>query len=334
MKVRSVLTYLAVGLFAVGHLHGSGADQTGQVRANGINIAYESYGAAGSEAILLIAGTGMQLIDWPPEMCDALVKRGYRVIVYDNRDSGLSTKFEAAGKPDFAAVMLAAAEGKSAPLPYTLYDMAKDAVSLLDALKIKQAHIVGGSMGGMIAQIVATNYPERTLSLTSMMATDGKPGLPIIAKPERFAGVPPPGPAVDKQAYIERLVKAWQALGSPAYPTQESVLRKRITRAVLRSYCPACEERQGAASLYTGLEDRRQKLKNITVPTMVIHGAEDPIVPVEAGRDVAANIHGAELRIIPGMGHDLPLALIKNIADAIVTVASRARSGNEDPVER
>ena len=164
----------------------SPASRAGRVPANGITIAYESFGAADRETVLLIAGSGMQLTGWPRELCHELVERGYRVVVFDNRDIGLSTKFEDAGIPDFAAVAKAAAEGRPAPLPYTLYDMAADAVGLLEALGIKQAHIAGVSMGGMIAQIVATDYPQRTLSLTTMMASDGKPGLPIIASRNDF----------------------------------------------------------------------------------------------------------------------------------------------------
>ena len=205
--------------------------------------------------------------------------------------------------------------------------MAKDGVALLDALAIKKAHIAGASMGGMIAQIIATNYPERTLSLTSIMATDGKPGLPFVGKPEVMAKVPPPAPDGDKTAYTERMVKVWQAIGSPGHPTDEKSLRDRIARDVDRSYCPPCEVRQMAASLFTSLEDRRAKLASIQVPTVVIHGAEDPLVPLEAGRDTAASIPDAELRVVPGMGHDLPEALIGTLADAITAAASRASAG-------
>jgi pimeloyl-ACP methyl ester carboxylesterase len=314
---------LCAGLLALTHT--ARAAQPGRVKVNGIIIAYESFGPADRPVILLIAGTGMQLTGWPAALPEELVKRGYRVVIYDNRDIGLSTRFDAAGIPDFAAVAQAATTGRPAPLPYTLYDMAKDAVGLLDALHIKKAHIAGASMGGIIAQLVATEYPERTLSLTSIMATDGKPGLPVIAKPERLAAIPPPGPDADRQAYIERMVKTWQAIGSPAYPTAEAVLRQQVIRDVERAYCPACDARQGAASLFTTLQDRRTKLQALHLPAVVVHGAEDPLVPVEAGRDVAANIPGADLRIIPGMGHDLPPELVKTVADAIVAAASRAK---------
>jgi pimeloyl-ACP methyl ester carboxylesterase len=297
--------------------------QRGQVQANGITIAYESRGQADRETILLIAGTAMQLTAWPDELLGELVKRGYRVIVYDNRDVGLSTKMDAAGMPDFEAVVKARLSGQPAPLSYTLYDMARDAVGLLDALGVKKAHVAGVSMGGMIAQIVATDHPKHTLSLTSIMATDGKPGLPIVAKPERLASVPPPGGADDKSAYIARQVKVYQALAGPDHPPAEADLRERVNREVERSFCPLCEARQAAAALFTAMEDRRARLNGLEVPTVVLHGADDPIVPVEAGRDVAENVPGADLRIVPGMGHDIPAALAKVVADAITAAASR-----------
>jgi pimeloyl-ACP methyl ester carboxylesterase len=170
----------------------------GQVKANGITIAYESFGPEDRETVLLIMGAGAQLTMWHVELCEELVRRGYRVIRYDNRDVGLSTKFDSAGMPDFAAVVAAAQAGKPAPLAYTLYDMAKDAIGLLDALGIRKAHIAGPSMGGMIGQIIAADYPDRVLSLTSIMASSGKPGLPLFAKPDVVAKIPPPAREGDK----------------------------------------------------------------------------------------------------------------------------------------
>jgi len=266
----------------------------------------------------------MQLIDWDPTFCKDLVDHGYRVIVFDNRDIGLSTKFDDAGEPDFAAVVKAATSGIPSPLPYTLYDMAKDAVGLMDALQIRKAHVVGASMGGIIAQIVATKYPERTLSLTSMMAPDGKPGIPVVANPARLAAIPKPDPHEDKAAYIERRIRTMQALESPANTMPETELRQIVTREVKRSYCPACDDRQGAASLFTTLEDRRAQLKNIRVPVLVIHGADDPLVPIDASKDIAAIIPAATMRILPNMGHDMPPSLMKTIADAIAENAARA----------
>ncbi len=296
----------------------------GRIPANGITIAYESFGPEDREAVLLIMGTGAQLTMWPVELCEELVTRGYRVIRYDNRDVGLSTRFEAAGMPDFAAVAAAAQAGTPAPLPYTLYDMAKDAVGLLDALGIRKAHIVGASMGGMIAQIIAADYPDRALSLTSIMASSGKPGLPIIAKPEVVSKIPPPAPEGDKQGYLEYRVKLLQIIGSPRAPIDEKTLREWVARDLERSYYPIGEARQAAAALFAANEDRRPQLKAIKVPTIVVHGEDDPLVPVEAGRDVAANIAGAEFRLLPKLGHVLPPARVKDLADAIVAAASRA----------
>jgi pimeloyl-ACP methyl ester carboxylesterase len=324
VRIHSILIAILAGLTLLSPLGATTKPHEGKVQANGLTIAYESFGDSDRQTILLIGGTGMQLTDWPTNLCEDLVKRGYRVVIYDNRDIGLSTTFNAAGMPDFGGVIQAAAVGKPAPLPYTLYDMANDAVGLLDALGIQKAHIVGASMGGMIAQIVATNHPEHTLSLSSIMATDGKPGLPIIANPERMAKIPPPAPGEDKKTYIARMTKSWHVIGSQTYPEDEKVLAERMTRDVERSYCPACEARQGAASLFTAMQDRRQTLRTIHAPTVVIQGDEDPIISMEAARDVAASIPGAELRVIHGMGHDVPAELVNTVADAIASAASRA----------
>jgi pimeloyl-ACP methyl ester carboxylesterase len=330
---RQLITWLdalfigmLLGLSFVRFAHASLLHKQGEVHANGISIAYESYGPSNRETILLIAGTAMQLIDWDQKFCEDLVDRGYRVVVFDNRDIGLSTKFESSGKPDFAATVKAATSGSPSPLPYTLYDMAKDAVGLMDELQIKKAHVVGASMGGMIAQIVATNYPERTLSLTSMMAPTGKPGIPFIAKPDRLATVPQPSPNEDRAAYIARRIKTMQALESPANPSSEEDLRRIVTREVNRSYCPGCDDRQGAASLFTTLEDRRTKLKSIHVPVLAIHGADDPLVPVEASKDLTEIVANARLLVLPGMGHDMPPSLMKTIANAIADNAAQAHT--------
>jgi pimeloyl-ACP methyl ester carboxylesterase len=301
--------------------------KTGSVQANGITIAYESFGSPDEETVLLIGGTGQQLIDWPIELVNELVKRGYRVVRFDNRDVGLSTKMTSAGLPDSPAITKALQEGKPAPIPYTLQDMANDAVGLLDALDIQKAHVVGISMGGAIAQLVAIDHPTRTLSLTSMAADSGNPALPAVAKPEVFASLPPPPPAGNKQAFIEYQVKLWQILGSPGYPTDEATRREWIRRGVERAYDPDGLTRQQTVSLVGHLESgsyRLNNLKNITAPTVVLQGADDPIVPVESARDIAARVPNAELRIIPGLGHDIPIALVKTFADAITAAASQA----------
>ncbi len=292
-----------------------------QVKANGITLEYESFGPEDRETILLIMGLGAQLTMWPTELCDELVKRGYRVIRYDNRDVGLSHKFDEHGMPDMAAIFGALMAGQPAQSPYSLDDMAADAVGLLDALGVKQAHIAGASMGGMIAQLVAANHPERTLSLTSIMSTTGNPEVPQ-GKPEAMAVLMTPAPEGDIPAAIERGILAWNTIGSPGYRTDDETLRQWVTRDVNRSLYPVGTARQMAAIVANG--DRREKLKKLKVPAVVLHGVDDPLVPVEGGRDTAKNIPGAELREVPGMGHDFPLALVDTFADAIEAAAKRA----------
>lgn len=291
------------------------------IRANGITIEYESFGAEDAPPVLLIMGLGGQLTLWPIEFCEALVAHGFRVIRYDNRDIGLSTKFDHAGVPDIAALMMASFTGRKLDVTYTLDDMAADAAGLLDALGIDRAHIVGASMGGMIAQNFAANYRERTLSLTSIMSTTGNPAVPP-AKPEAMAVLTNRPATADPEALMAFLANAARVIGSPAYPASEERLLARIRADLERSHSPTGYVRQMAAIVAAG--DRRARLAAITAPTLVIHGDADPLVSVEGGRDTAASIKGAELKIIPGMGHDLPLELVGTIADAVAGIASRA----------
>jgi pimeloyl-ACP methyl ester carboxylesterase len=307
------------------------AAQPGKVKANGITIAYESFGPSDRETMLLIMGNGSQLTAWPIELIEELVKRGYRVIIYDNRDVGLSTKFDEAGTPDPKAVIEARMAGKPSPLPYSLDDLAKDAVGLLDALGVKKAHIVGVSMGGMVAQLVAADHPEHVLSLTSIMSTSGKPGIPFPAKPEAIARMPPRGSGMNQEAIVANAVKMVQVLAGPVYPPDEARIRGLVLRSMKRCDNRAGMARHNALSALGLFEDRRPKLKTIKAPTVVVHGAEDPLMSVEGGKDTAANIPGAELRIIPGMGHDLPIPLVKTIADAITSAASRAEGAKRSP---
>jgi pimeloyl-ACP methyl ester carboxylesterase len=298
----------------------------GKIKANGITIAYESFGAADRETILMIMGNGAQLTAWPVELVEELVKRGYHVVIYDNRDVGLSTKFDGAGVPDAKAVIEAKIAGKPSPLPYTLDDMAKDAVGLLDALGIKKVHIVGVSMGGMIAQLVAADHPKHVLSLTSIMSTSGNPEVPFPANPEAIAKMPPPRPEGDQEAIVTNAVKVIQVLAGPDYPPDEKRIRDLVIRSLKRSADRSGMARHNALSALGLFEDRRAKLKTIKVPTVVVHGEKDPIMSVAGGKDTAANIPGAELRIIPGMGHDLPIPLVSAIADAITAAAARAKA--------
>jgi len=295
----------------------------GIANANGINIAYESFGPENGEAILLIHGTGAQLITWPEALCEQLAQKGYRVICFDNRDVGLSSKLDSLGMPDWSKIIPHIGTCDTTGLPYTLYDMAKDAVGLLDALKIKKAHIVGASMGGAIAQLVAINFPGRTLSLTSIMASSGNPALPP-GNPEvlKVMGTPPPQ-TDDINMQTKYLFTIYKALGSPAYPTQENVLMQLAGNSVKRSWYPVGTARQAAAIIIADNCDRRALLKKIRVPVVVIHGEADPVVNIEAGREVAAAIPGAKLITIPGMGHDLPAALIPQIRDGILMAAGK-----------
>ena len=295
-----------------------------EVQANGVSITYETFGPGGAPPVLLIMGLGAQMTRWSPAFCEAVAARGFQVIRFDNRDVGLSSHFVEAGIPDMAAVAAAIQKGEAPNVPYTLSDMAADAVGLMDALAIARAHIVGASMGGMIAQLVAAEHPTRTLSLTSIMSTTGNPSVPR-ATPEAMAVLTnrPPHPS-DEEAYLKHTVASARVTGSPAYPADEAVLRANALADVKRCYEPTGFSRQMAAITATG--DRRGKLKTITAPTVVVHGEADPLVPVQGGHDTAANIPGAELIVIPGMGHDLPPALYDTIIDAIVSVAERSKT--------
>jgi pimeloyl-ACP methyl ester carboxylesterase len=292
-----------------------------RAQANGIHLEYDVAGPANGETILLVMGLGAQMTAWPREFVDALVSKGYRVVWYDNRDVGLSHKFDEAGPADMGAIMQALASGTRPSSAYLLDDMAADAAGLLEALGIEKAHIVGASMGGMIAQMVAANHPEKTLSLTSIMSSTGNRSLPP-AKPEAMAVLMTPA-AQDFDTRIENAIKSQKVIGSPGYPADENRLRQNAIASQTRMYYPAGFSRQMAAIMASG--DRREALKKITAPTTVLHGADDPLVPLEGGEDTAANIAGAELVVIPGMGHDLPLALVDRIADIVDKAAKRAK---------
>lgn len=290
-----------------------------QITANGITIEYETHGDPANPPLLLIMGLGAQLTLWPIELVEALVARGFYVIRHDNRDIGLSEKFGHGGVPNFRRVALMRLFGLRARLPYRLTDMADDAAGLLDALGINQAHIVGGSMGGMIAQLLAIHHPQRVRTLTSIFSTTGNPRLPR-PRPEAMNALLDRAPA---NATLDQVIpvgiRVARAIGSPAYPTPEERLRERIARDYARSFYPEGPARQIAAIMDDG--DRRKRLRRVTAPTLVIHGTDDPLVPVEGGRDTARAIPGAKLHEIPGMGHDLPLELVDEIANAIAAHA-------------
>jgi pimeloyl-ACP methyl ester carboxylesterase len=279
------------------------------VTANGIQIEYDTFGDSSSPALLLVMGAGGQMIFWEVEFCELLVKREHFVIRFDNRDVGLSTKFEKDGIPD----MMAAMKGEPLSSAYSLEDMADDAVGLLDALGIEKAHVCGVSMGGMIAQVISYRYPERVLSLTSIMSSTGNPELPQI-KPDVLAAVFKPVPG-EREMYIEHYVNLWRMLWSPGFPFDETRLRTIMAESYDRSYYPQGMVRHSAAVLTHGY--RRSSIASIKVPTLVIHGDADPLISVEGGKEIAQLIPGAKLLIIGGMGHDMPKEAWQKIIDAI-----------------
>ncbi|WP_287939163.1 alpha/beta fold hydrolase [Sphingopyxis sp.] len=287
---------------------------TEQAAVNGISITFEDKGPRDAPVILLVMGLGGQLTLWPDEFVDALNARGFRTIRYDNRDVGLSTRFDAAGVPNLKWMFVKSLLRLPVRSAYTLADMAADGVALLDHLGIARAHIVGVSMGGMISQHIAARYPDRVLSLTSVMSTTGNPRLPRAQKEamQVLTSRPMSGDPEDLIAYS---VRAAKVIGSPGYPPDEERLQRRVRSDFERGWYPQGVARQMAAIVADG--DRRPMLKSIGAPTLVIHGEGDPLVPLAGGRDTADNIPGARLLTIPGMGHDLPLGLVDTLADAI-----------------
>ncbi|WP_296949490.1 alpha/beta fold hydrolase [uncultured Massilia sp.] len=281
------------------------------LNANGIRIAFDTAGDPKAAPLLLISGLGLQLGAWPDDFVDGLVDLGFYVIRFDNRDCGLSTKFEQAGTPSLGLAWLKRLLRLPLKPPYRLEDMADDALGVLSALGIARAHVVGISMGGMIAQLVAAKYPARVLSLTSMMSSSGRRGLPGPSPALRRALLQHPRSAADVDAAIEHAVRTFQMLASPSYPTPDKVLRRRVARAMRRNYCPGGVARQLLAVAASG--DRTPQLQSITAPTLVVHGAADPLVPLACGVDTAQAVPGARLEVIEGMGHDLPGQLLERL---------------------
>lgn len=277
------------------------------VNANGITLSYDTQGNPNDEPILLIMGLGMQLIGWKESFCQALVEQGFYVIRFDNRDCGLSTKMEQFGTPN----LLLASLKRRLRLPlssgYKLHDMAQDAIGLLDALCIQKAHIVGASMGGMIAHIMAATYPQRVRSLTSIMSTSGRRGLPGPSKAARKALLSRPKNPNDFDSVIQHFMGVSRTIGSPGFPTAEPVMRERITTSARRSLCPAGTARQMMAVVASN--DSVALLQKINLPTLVIHGSDDPLIPIACGRDTAQLVSGAIFREIEGMGHDFAAGL-------------------------
>jgi pimeloyl-ACP methyl ester carboxylesterase len=290
------------------------------VSANGIQIEYDTFGDSSASPLLLIMGLGAQMILWDEEFCEQLAAKGHYVIRFDNRDVGLSTKFDEAGLPNVMEAMSAIMSGEEISSPYSLNDMADDAVGLLDALNIDKAHICGASMGGMIAQTVAIRHPDRVLSLTSIMSSTGDPSLPQ-GTPDAMAVLLTPAPQ-EREACIEHSIKVWRTIAGPGFPLDEERIRNRTALAFDRCFNPAGVARQLIAVMAHG--DRTAALDSVTAPTLVIHGADDPLVPVECGKATAEAISGADILIIDGMGHDLPLGAWPQIVDAITANAGKS----------
>lgn len=297
--------------------------QTSRVAANGIELAYETFGSTADEAVLLISGLGTQMTRWTVEFCELLAGHGHLVIRFDNRDTGLSTHFTQRGVPDFAALAAEVQSGRAPDVPYTLQDMAADAIGLLDALGLERAHVAGRSMGGMLAQIIAATHPDRTLSLATIMSSTGNPALPAAA-PDVMAMLtaPSPDPREDEAAFVENGLAFARRIGSPAYPADDGAIRAQLLQDARRAYVPGGVGRQIGAIAATG--DLRALLSAVRAPTQVIHGSADPLIPPAASEDIASNIAGARLLIIDGMGHDLPPRLYRPIAAAIAGNARRS----------
>jgi pimeloyl-ACP methyl ester carboxylesterase len=283
-------------------------------KVNDIEIVFDTLGDPSGSPILLIMGLGAQMIGWRDEFCEKLASRGYWVIRYDNRDVGLSTKFDDSSVPNMLKMLIASSQGETLESPYTMKDMADDGVGLLDALEIEKAHVVGVSMGGMIAQSIAIHHPTRLASLISIMSSTGESDLPPPTA-EALAVLTAPAPT-DREGYIEKSVENWQVLSGPKSSPDENLIREYAGLKFDRGIHPAGIARQMAAILASG--GRRESLKSVTTPTLVIHGDVDPLVPVEGGVDTADAIPGTELIIIEGMGHDLPIELWPQLIDAIV----------------
>ena len=289
-----------------------------KTNVNNVEIEYETIGDPISKPLLLIAGLGSQILAWSDDMCENFANRGFFVIRFDNRDVGLSTKFEDAGLPNFLEITAAYSRGEIPEVPYTLVDMAGDAIGVLDALNIDKAHVCGASMGGMIAQILAYRHPSRVLSLTLIMSTTGNPDLPQ-PKPEIMAQFFAPVPS-EREAYIEETVKRDSLIyGTYTYDKKQG--RDYRTNEYDRSYYPEGIARQLAAMAVPG--NIKPKISAIRAPTLVIHGREDPFNSVEAGKEIATEILGAELLILDGMGHSFPREVVPQIVNALVANSNK-----------
>ncbi len=291
--------------------------------ANGIELEFESLGSSDDAPLLLISGLGAQLVRWDDALCTELSRRGHRVIRFDNRDVGLSSKLDASGQPRLGKAIAAALRGESVEAPYLLQDMADDAVALLDALGIESAHVMGSSMGGAIAQTVAIRHPARVRTLTPVMATSGARDLPRPT-PEAMRVLMTAAPK-DRAGHAEQEVANARVIGGNGFPFEPERVRRRAWREYDRCFHPAGTARQ---LLATALQPcRRESLRALRVPTLVIHGDEDPLVPLECGVDIQRCVPGSKLRMIAGMGHELRRGAWPEIIDAVCEHTGRRPAG-------
>lgn len=294
--------------------------------ANGLTLAYETSGEPDAPPLVLLMGLGMPLVFWPDAFVDGLAATGFRVVRFDNRDCGHSAKVRSGPIPYIPLAIGRSLLGLRVRAPYTLDDMAADAAGLLDALGIHRAHLVGVSMGGMIAQVMAARWPQRVASLTAIMSSSGNPRVSLGRLSVVRAILRRPHDPNDADAVIAHLVHLFGVIGSPGFATDAELLRRSCERVARRGYYPAGTARQLLAILASG--DRRRDLARISAPTLVIHGTHDPLLPPSAGRDIAEHIPDAKLMLIDGMGHDLPPALTPRL---VATIAAHCRAAAEPP---
>jgi pimeloyl-ACP methyl ester carboxylesterase len=291
-----------------------------KARANGIEIEFDTFGDPDDPTVLLVMGLGAQMVLWDEAFCLGLAGRGLQVVRFDNRDVGLSTWLDHLPVPDPREVMAAARAGGPVEVPYRLSDMADDAACLLDAIGVERAHVVGASMGGMIAQTLAVRHRDRVASLTSIMSTTGDPSL-SPGRPEAMALLVQPLPR-ERERYVEHSVATQRVIGSPGFPFDEARVRERSARSYDRGFHPEGMARQLAAIIAAG--SRREALREADVPALVVHGDADPLIPVDGGLDTHAALPDAELLVVEGMGHDLPVGVWERIQDGITALARRA----------
>jgi proline iminopeptidase len=288
-----------------------------QALANGLFLEFDTFGSPTAEPLLLISGLNTPMTRWTPDFCERLAKRGFYVIRFDNRDCGLSTHFDGIGSVSSLNLLLSRIFNWPVRSTYTLADMVDDAIGLLDALEIKAAHIVGRSMGGLIAQALACEYPARVLSLTAIMSSTGNRQLPLPSfKVLQHLLIKKPSPKKNLEAYLKRRVAYTQAIGSPRFPLSDSYIRARVLDDIKRSgFHAGAAKRQLAALLSTG--DIRPMIRKINIPTLVIHGDSDALVPLKCGMDVHRNIPGARLKIVKDMGHSLQPEFYEELIEVI-----------------